>query len=50
MLSYEIEKITIHVNISLNEKRTVSKNKIFPTKHYLIAKDVRNKAVKSMQE
>jgi len=50
MFGDEIEKITIHDNVTLNEKRNVSKIKIFPAKHYLIAKDVRDRAVKSIRD
>ncbi len=46
----EIEKITLLDHVSLKEKRSISQMKIFPAKHYLIAKDVREKAVKSIRE
>ncbi len=46
----EVEKITILDHISLKEKKKISQIKIFPAKHYLIAKDVREKAVKSIKE
>ena len=46
----EVEKITILDHVSLKEKRHVTNFKIFPAKHYLIAKDVREKAVKSIKE
>ncbi len=45
----EVEKITILDHVSLKEKRQVSNFKIFPAKHYLIAKDVIEKAVKSIK-
>ena len=45
----EIEKISILDNISLVVKKDVEKFKIFPAKHYLIAKDIRDKAVKSIK-
>ena len=45
----EIEKISIHDHVSLKEKRKISRIKIYPAKHYLIAKDVREKAVKSIK-
>lgn len=45
----EIEKITVCDHITLKEKRLVSKIKIFPAKHYLVAKDVRDKAVRSIR-
>ena len=46
----EVEKITLLDHVSLKEKRKISQIKIFPAKHYLIAKDVRKKAVKSIKE
>ncbi len=46
----EVEKITILDHVSLKEKKKISQIKIFPAKHYLIAKDVREKAVKSIKE
>ena len=45
----EIEKISILDNVSLDVKKDVEKFKIFPAKHYLIAKDIRDKAVKSIK-
>jgi len=45
----EIEKISILDNVSLDIKKDVDKFKIFPAKHYLIAKDIRDKAVKSIK-
>jgi len=45
----EIEKITILDNVSLDVKKDVDVFKIFPAKHYLIAKDIRDKAVKSIK-
>ncbi|MDC0170931.1 excinuclease ABC subunit UvrB [Candidatus Nitrosopelagicus sp.] len=45
----EIEKISILNNISLDVKKDVDVFKIFPAKHYLIAKDIRDKAVKSIK-
>ncbi len=50
MFGDEIEKITILEHISLKEKKKISQMKIYPAKHYLIAKDVRKKAVKSIRE
>ena len=50
MFGDEIEKITLLDSVSLKEKRKISQIKIFPAKHYLIAKDVREKAVKSIRE
>ena len=45
----DIEKISILDNVSLKEKQTVSQIRIFPAKHYLIAKDVREKAIQSIK-
>ena len=49
MFGDDIEKITLLDNISLKEKRTMTQMKIFPAKHYLIAKDVREKAIISIK-
>ena len=46
----EIEKITLLDHVSLKEKRKVAQMKIFPAKHYLIAKDVRERAVQSIKD
>ena len=45
----EVEKITILDPVSLKEKKQISTMKIYPAKHYLIAKDARKKAVKSIR-
>ena len=45
----EIERITILDNVSLDIKKQVKSFKIFPAKHYLIAKDIRDNAVKSIK-
>ena len=45
----EIEKISILDNVSLDTKKEVDAFKIFPAKHYLIAKNIRDKAVKSIR-
>lgn len=50
MFGDEIEKITLLDHVSLKEKRKVTQMKIFPAKHYLIAKDVRERAVNSIRE
>ena len=50
MFGDDVEKITLLDNISLKEKRKVTQMKIFPAKHYLIAKDVREKAVLSIKD
>ena len=46
----EAEKITLLDHVSLKEKRKVSQIKIYPAKHYIIAKDVKDKAIKSIRE
>ncbi len=50
MFGDEIEKISLLDHVSLKEKRKVSKMKIFPAKHYLISKDVRQTAVNSIKD
>ncbi|NNL58453.1 MAG: DEAD/DEAH box helicase family protein, partial [Nitrosopumilus sp.] len=50
MFGDEIEKITLLDHVSLKEKKKVLQMKIFPAKHYLIAKDVRQKAVNSIKK
>ncbi|MFQ5497070.1 MAG: excinuclease ABC subunit UvrB [Nitrosopumilus sp.] len=50
MFGDEVEKITILDHVSLKEKKRVSQMTIFPAKHYLIAKDVREKAVISIKD
>ena len=49
MFGDEIEKITVLDHVSLKEKKKISQTIIFPAKHYLIAKDVSKKAVKSIR-
>ena len=49
MFGDEVEKIKLLDSVSLKEKRNLSQIKIFPAKHYLIAKDVREKAVSSIK-
>ncbi|MFM7862313.1 MAG: excinuclease ABC subunit UvrB [Candidatus Nitrosotenuis sp.] len=49
MFGDEIEKIAILDNVSLKEKHKVNSIRIFPAKHYLIADDVRTRAVKSIR-
>jgi len=46
----EVEKITLLDHVSLKEKQRVSQIKIFPAKHYLIAKDVIERAVNSIKD
>lgn len=50
MFGDEIEKISLCDHISLKEKRTIPKIKIFPAKHYLVANDVRKNAVESIKK
>ena len=49
MFGDEIEKITLLDHVSLKEKKIIPQMIIFPAKHYLIAKDVSKKAVKSIR-
>ena len=50
MFGDEVEKISILDHVSLKEKKKINQMKIFPAKHYLIAKDVRKKAVQSIKD
>ncbi len=50
MFGDEIEKISICDPVSLAEKKQVLKIKIYPAKHYLVASDVRQKAVASIRQ
>lgn len=50
MFGDDVEKIMLLDNISLKEKRKINQIKIFPAKHYLIAKDVREKAIHSIKD
>lgn len=45
----EVDKITICDPVSLQVKKQVSKIKIYPAKHYLVAADVRKTAVQSIR-
>ncbi len=49
MFGDEVEKISILDHVHLKEKKKVQQMKIYPAKHYLIAKDVRKKAVNSIK-
>lgn len=49
MFGDEIEKITLLDNVTLKEKKKINQIKIFPAKHYLIAKDVRERAITSIK-
>ena len=46
----EVEKISICDPVSLKEQKQISKVKIFPAKHYLIASDVRKAAIQSIKD
>ncbi|MBT5200896.1 MAG: excinuclease ABC subunit UvrB [Thaumarchaeota archaeon] len=50
MFCDDVEKITILDHVSLKEKKKLSQMKIFPAKHYLIAKDVRKNAITSIKD
>ena len=50
MFGDEIEKITLLDHVSLKEKNKIPQMTIFPAKHYLIAKDVTKRAVKSIRD
>ncbi len=50
MFGDEVEKISVLDHVSLKEKKKISQMKIFPAKHYLIAKDVRKKAIQSIKD
>lgn len=49
MFGDDVEKISICDPVSLAEKKQVSQIKIYPAKHYLVASDVRKKAVESIR-
>jgi len=49
MFGDEVERISVLDRVSLQEKQSVPRIRIFPAKHYLIAKDVRERAVKSIR-
>jgi excinuclease ABC subunit B len=46
----EVEKIMVLDSISLKEKRKLNSIKIFPAKHYLVASDVRQRAIQTIRE
>ena len=50
MFGDEVEKIALLDHVSLKEKKKIPQMIIFPAKHYLIAKDVSKKAVKSIRD
>jgi excinuclease ABC subunit B len=45
----DVEKISICDPVSLKEKKQISKIKIYPAKHYLVAADVRKTAIQSIR-
>ncbi|MFQ5572688.1 MAG: DEAD/DEAH box helicase family protein, partial [Nitrosopumilaceae archaeon] len=49
MFGDELEKITQLDHVSLKEKKKISQIKIFPAKHWLVANDVRKRAVESIK-
>ncbi|MDE1763801.1 MAG: excinuclease ABC subunit UvrB [Thaumarchaeota archaeon] len=49
MFGDNVEKIAICDHVSLKEKKQISKIKIYPAKHYLVASDVRKKATESIR-
>ena len=49
MFGDDIEKISLLDHVSLKEKQKISQIKIFPAKHYLVAKDVRKNAINSIK-
>ena len=50
MFGDEIEAITLLDHVSLKEIKKMTQIRIYPAKHYLIAKDVRERAVKSIRD
>lgn len=49
MFGDEIESISILDHVSMKKKRAVSEIQLFPARHYLVANDVRKKAVESIR-
>ena len=49
MFGEEIESIAILDHVSTKEKHNISQMRVFPAKHYLIAKDVRKNAMTSIK-
>ena len=49
MFGDDVEKLSICDPVSLKEKKQISQIKIFPAKHYLVAADVRQKAIESIK-
>lgn len=50
MFGDNVERISVLDAVSAREKRGIPQIKIFPAKHYLIAEDVRERAVRSISE
>lgn len=50
MFGDEIESITLRNPVSLDEKQTLESMRIFPAKHYLVADDVRQDALRSIRK
>jgi len=50
VLGDRIESISVHDSISLKEKSSHDSIRIFPAKHYVVANDVRDRAIKSIKE
>ncbi len=50
MFGDEVESIALLDHVSMAEKRRVSQMRIFPAKHYLVARDVRDRAVASIRD
>lgn len=46
----QIEKISLCNPVSLKEKKAISQIRIFPAKHYLVADDVRKRAINSIKK
>lgn len=46
----QIEKISLCNPVSLKEKKAISQIRIFPAKHYLVADDVRKRAINSIRK
>ncbi len=49
MFGDKVEKISVCDPVSLKEKKGISKIRIFPAKHYLVASDVRKTATESIK-
>ena len=45
----EVESITLRDPVSLDQKRSLDSIRIFPAKHYLIAEDVRERAIRDIR-